>query len=116
MALSEDRLKSFEEHFKKGQKESSAHNYEEAKNHYISALESHPQAVEALVAKAHVEIKLENFQQGKKDADLAIATALEPSVAGSRASVVCSASDDITDLYVRRVIVLVQSVLRCWRR
>jgi len=73
MALSEDRLKSFEEHFKKGQKESSAHNYEEAKNHYISALESHPQAVEALVAKAHVEIKLENFQQGKKDADLAIA-------------------------------------------
>lgn len=73
MAVSEERLKSFEEHFKKGQKESSAHNYEGAKNHYISALESNPQAVEALVAKAHVEIKLENYEQGKKDADFAIA-------------------------------------------
>ena len=27
MAVSEERLKSFEEHFKKGQKDSSAHNY-----------------------------------------------------------------------------------------
>ena len=72
MALSEERLKSFEDSFKKGTKEFTAHNYDAAKHHFEAALECNPQAVEVIVAKAHVEIKLENFKQGAKDADRAI--------------------------------------------
>ena len=72
MALSEERLKSFEDNFKKATKEFSAHNYQVAKDHFEAALESNPQAVEAIVAKAHVEIKLENFKQAANDADRAI--------------------------------------------
>ena len=92
MASAEERLQSYEDNCKNGNKECTSNNYSEAVQAFTSALDCNHEGVEALVGRATAFIKLEKFDLALNDADRAIEIARRDADNNSRVHVILASA------------------------